>query len=880
MDKKSEIIDKPETDKNTGAGIKNVTVLGQNKKTDRIKIIKKPETMGKFNETVNSDDMQELKNIEQSNNNINNNNMDRLENVEESAGSDVLQEESAIEETITEEIKPRILADQNENSAQQAVELLNAGIADYEKHKALNFQQFLDKVKEKPSRVLRNIFQVFHDMMMTYVVDVSDDKVRDDPDALNFTEYDCSKLFVEGSENPYFTDRLFANRLMQHMEKLRHGTQQNRIYIFHGPHGCGKSTFLNNLLRKFEQYANTEDGMRYEVVWHLDVEKLGGKGNFQTVSAIEKLVEIIEKSGSHSKANIGREHQRPGIASVYDTNCIEVPCLSHDNPFLIIPKKYRRQVLDTLIKNDEFKWKLFTEKEYEWVFSEEPCTICSSIYQALLEKLGTPGEVFEMLYARPYHFNRRLGSGISVFNPGDKPVKQSIISNQIIQGRINNLFRDSNIVNYIYSRFAKTNNGIYALMDIKSHNIERMVELHNIISEAVHKVEDIEERVNSLFLALMNPEDKKNIREFPSFSDRIQYINIPYVLDIKTEVKIYKNIFGRHIKESFLPMVMENFARIIISSRLKEKSDSLKQWIKTPSKYSLYCDEKLMLLKMEIYSGNIPEWLDNDDRKALTSKMWRNIVSESKIEGNYGFSGRDSIRIFDQFYSRYAREDKLINMPVLCSFFNSLMKERSGMIPEGFLESILRMYDYTVLQQVKESLYYYNEDQIAKDIKNYISAVNFEIGSSGKCIFTGEDLHVTEDFFESIENRIITDNADKKKREEMRTDVLKTYTSHTLSQEIMIEGKDITETRLFETLHERYVHNLKKRVLEPFLKNTNFRRAIKDFDTEKFKTYDDRIKNDVKFLINNMKSKFAYTEQGANEVCIYVIDSDLASKFK
>jgi hypothetical protein len=64
-------------------------------------------------------------------------------------------------------------------------------------------------------------------------------------------------------------------------------------------------------------------------------------------------------------------------------------------------------------------------------------------------------------------------------------------------------------------------------MDIKSHNIERLIELHNIISEGLHKVEDIEENVNSLFLALMNPEDKKNIKDFQSFSDRIVYINIP-----------------------------------------------------------------------------------------------------------------------------------------------------------------------------------------------------------------------------------------------------------------------------------------------------------------------------------------------------------------
>ncbi|MGD9733284.1 MAG: serine protein kinase PrkA [Desulfamplus sp.] len=784
-------------------------------------------------------------------------------------------------------MKKQSLIEYNKTRADQAIELLNSEIGDYERLKPITFKNFLALVEQRPSEILRNVFQVFHDMMQTHV-DVSEDSILNDPDEFSLIDYDCTRLFVEGSENPYFTDRLFANRLMKHMEGLRHGTQQNRIYIFHGPHGCGKSTFLNNLLKKFESYANTKEGMRYEVVWRLDIEKLGGHRNIEDISAIERLVELIDKAEHKSETkSSNKTNDKNGniltdqcMGTALHTDYIEIPCISHDNPILIIPKSHRRKVLDKLIKNDEFKWRLFTEKQYDWVFSGECCTICESIYQSLLERLGEPSKVFEMLYARPYYFDRRLGAGISVFNPGDSPVQQHVITNQMLQNRINNLFKDSNLIHYIYSRFAKTNNGIYALMDIKSHNVERMVELHNIISEAVHKVEDIEESVNSLFLALMNPEDKNNIKDFPSFSDRIQYINIPYVLDINTEVKIYCDIFGRHIEENFLPMVIENFARVIVSSRLKEKSESLAEWIKDASKYRLYCDSQLMLLKMEIYSGRLPEWLNNDDRKALTAKMWRKILAESEIEGNSGFSGRDSLRIFDQFYSRFAREDRLINMPSLCSFFRNLMNEMPKMIPDGFLESLLRMYDYNVLQQVKESLYYYNEEQISKDIKNYISAVNFEIGSSEKCFFTKELLNITDQFLESIENRLSADTLTAAKRQEMRHDILKEYTTNSLTREIMIEGKAISETKLFAALYDRYVHSLKKRVLEPFLGNENFSRAIKDFDTPDFKTYDNRIKTDVEFLINNMVSKFGYTHQGAKDVCIYVIDSNLATKFK
>ncbi|MBU2455899.1 MAG: serine protein kinase PrkA, partial [Proteobacteria bacterium] len=455
-------------------------------------------------------------------------------------------------------------------SVDQTLDLLDKNITDYQRLKPVPFDEFLNILNAKPSQILRNIFQAFHDMIKSHV-DESEDTIAGDVDKLAFTNYDCSRLFVDDSENPYFTDMLFANRFMKHMEYLRHGAQQNRIYIFYGPHGCGKSTFLNNLLKKFEMYANTQEGLRYEIVWRLNIKKLQDKEKSRTVSAFEKLIHYVEKG---EDKGLRSELNQRSLGNT-DKEYIEVPCISHDNPFLAIPKDQRRLVLDELIKNDEFKWRLFTEKEYEWVFKEEVCTICSSIYHSLLERLGNPSEVFKMLYARPYYFNRRLGNGISVFNPGDSPLKQNILSNEMLQNRINDLFQDSNVINYMYSRFAKINNGIYALMDIKAHNIDRMVELHNIISEGLHKVEDIEERVDSLFFALMNPEDKRSIRDFPSFEDRIQYIDIPYVLDVKTEVRIFHNIFGRHIEGSFLPMVLENFARIIICTRIGKKSQAL-----------------------------------------------------------------------------------------------------------------------------------------------------------------------------------------------------------------------------------------------------------------------------------------------------------------
>jgi hypothetical protein len=158
-------------------------------------------------------------------------------------------------------------------------------------------------------------------------------------------------------------------------------------------------------------------------------------------------------------------------------------------------------------------------------------------------------------------------------------------------------------------------------------------------------------------------------------------------------------------------------------------------------------------------------------------------------------------------------------------------------------------------------------------------AVNFEADSKVKCIYTGDKLKIGEEFFAPIEKRLLSGGYDREKSLIFRKGIQKEYTTRTLTQELRLEGKQVTETKLYLSLHERYVHHLKEKVLDPFLSNDNFRRAIKDFDNEDFKTYDNRVRSDVTFLMNNLCEKFNYSKLGAKEVCIYLIDNELAQKF-
>jgi hypothetical protein len=141
------------------------------------------------------------------------------------------------------------------------------------------------------------------------------------------------------------------------------------------------------------------------------------------------------------------------------------------------------------------------------------------------------------------------------------------------------------------------------------------------------------------------------------------------------------------------------------------------------------------------------------------------IIAESEKDGWKGLSGRDAIKMFNEFYTTYARDDKLIDMLMLGKFFRKYCKEDRDILPVGFLDSLQRMYNYTVLQEVKESLYYYNEEQISRDIQNYMFAVNFETGRVETCQFTREKIEISGRKSEMPWGRLLACRKCKSKRD-------------------------------------------------------------------------------------------------------------------
>jgi predicted Ser/Thr protein kinase len=746
------------------------------------------------------------------------------------------------------------------NKSNDIISLIDRRLKKNEEGSIIPFNEFLTRTRENPLLYLRNVFQLFSSMIYHYI-DI-EDEYKDDPENINYKTISCERLLVENTDTPFFADLPLANRLLRLADSFREGTQQNKIYVFIGPPGSGKSTFLNNLLRRFEEFTHTHEGINYEILWRLDNAKISTASSDPVVK--EALQDYYHANGP------------------LNSDTLEVPCPSHDHPILIIPKEYRSEILDKLIK-DNTRLKIFHKKEYEWLFTNNACTICTSLYEALLEKLNSPADVFDLVYAKRYSYNRRLGYGISVFNTADKEPEQFAFTNEELQKHLSSRFRDSNLIHYVFSRYARTNNGLFAIMDVKGENEKRFLNLHGIISEGVHKIDDVEENVDSLFIAVMNPEDKQKIASPDSFKDRIIEINVNYILNYSEEIKIYYHSFGTQINKHFLPGVIENFAKIIISSRLNIDSPAIREWIDGPHRYDEYCDENFLLLKLIIYSNKIPDWLTDEDRKKFNRSVRRKIINESDREGKSGFSGRESIYIFNEFYNSIPKkvnelangEVMQITMEDIRSFFkkHEQYKER---IPKGFIDSIIRLYNYNIMQEVKESLFHQNEERISKDIQNYLFASNYDLGEKLLCPYTKETVEVSEQYFTSIEQYLLPHNAGSRAKKKFREEAAAKFG---VNLQQMQEDSDISKTEIYTELYDTYINNLREHIFQPFLQYTAFESAIKEYGTPKFEVYDNRTKEEVSFLIKNLVDNFKYSKEGAKHVCLYIIRNKIAENY-
>ena len=311
--------------------------------------------------------------------------------------------------------------------------------------------------------------------------------------------------------------------------------------------------------------------------------------------------------------------------------------------------------------------------------------------------------------------------------------------------------------------------------------------------------------------------------------DRIVKINVPYVLELKQEIKIYEKILKKSdFKAHIAPHTLKVASMFSVMSRLKS---------------SQKCD---VLTKMKIYNGE-----DVIEKGRVKKVDIKDLREEARGEGMKGISTRFIMKAIDNSLSD---AEKNVVTPV--SIMDSLNKQ----VKEQLIDEELRDRCLELLKVVREEYLKILETEIAKAFvtayeeqaqslfDTYLdNAEGYTTHQKMKDRVTKEERKPDENFMKSIEEQIgIVGSA----KDGFRSDV----TAYMFAK--MRRGEKINYTS-YEPLKE---------AIEGYLIN-----SVKDMAriVTKSKTRDDEQQKKYSEMVNTMVVEYGYIPESAEEIITF-----------
>lgn len=451
----------------------------------------------------------------------------------------------------------------------------------------------------------------------------------------------------------------------------------------------------------------------------------------------------------------------------------------------------------------------------------------------LLEEYNGEYEKFPVVQSS---FSQRGRRGIATVPPMDANSQDvSVLIGSEDISKMDKYSEDDPRILSLNGAFNVGNRGIVELVEVFKNEIEF---LHTIITATQEKRVPSPGKHDMVYfdgviLAHCNEAEWNRFRSEhtnEAILDRIVKINVPYVLELDQEIKIYEKILNRsNFKAHIAPHTIRIASMFSVMSRLKP---------------SQKCD---LLTKMKIYNGE--EVIEKGRVKKIDIKDLR---EEARGEGMKGISTRFIMKCVDNALSD---SEKGYITPI--SIIDSVIKQvQEQLVDEEFMERCLELIQKIVRTEYLKIL----ENEIAKA---FVTAYEEQAQALFDTYLDNAEAHTTrqkikdrvtkeehepdEKYMRAIEEQIgITGSS----RDGFRTDV----TAYMFAK--MRRGEKVNYTS-YEPLKE---------AIEGYLIS-----SVKDMAriVTKSKTRDDEQQKKYSEMINTMIEEYGYTADSAEEVLTF-----------
>ena len=698
----------------------------------------------------------------------------------------------------------------------------------------MSFSSFLDVVAAKPHLHVRNAPR--------YLLDMFD----------SFATGEGRNLFSLGTEKnvpiigqEHVHDEIYKNLLAFDLQ----GTA-NKLIFLHGPNGSAKSSTIETIAHGLQRYSDTDDGAVYTFNWIFSTEK-----NFSP--------RVHGETSSIGFGSGGPEAESLQSLALIDENLIASKITSefHENPLYLLPIEHREKFLRRHFPSDKVIPAHMMSKGL------------SKRNQLILENLlssydGDLEKVFRHVQVERFFYSRQYRVGMSTVEP-----QMSVDAQEKILTMDKNV---SNLPAVLHNiRFSEThgelveaNRGILEFSDLLKRPLETYKYLLSTVERSSVNLPTSTAQLDMVFFATANDKHLdafKGLPDFSSFRGRFEFVTVPYLLDFKSEMKIYqRDLEITKLVADIAPHTLGILCLWAVMTRFMQPE--LEMYDASARQLVTKLDP---LTKAMLYAGEslAPQFNISEESalKKLKIKILNESVGQAMYEGRFGISPRELRAIYYKIVQSHAA--KTITPMIVFKELERLMKEKTSYEFLQF-ETRGRFHDTVFfLQCLKE--------EFARLFQNEVIAA----------------MGLVEEFeYEKLLNRYVDNVVGFLKKEKIFNS--KTAVSELPSENLMHELEKIVNTGLSaQTFRESILNRIASNKIEnPEIEidviaifNDLLEKIRNHYHVQQIKVINERLKTmlddkkssdkEVSETFEKLEKKFGYSRNAAVESIKFLLGS-------
>jgi predicted Ser/Thr protein kinase len=588
-----------------------------------------------------------------------------------------------------------------------------------EREVIMSFGGFLEKVRESPSKLIRNSSQYLYDTFQHF----GKSEVQEDHNYFRW------KIFDYGTElqKPIIGSEMVQDEIFNTLASFNRQGFPNKLIMLHGPNGSAKSSIIESITHAMKKYSTTDEGAVYRFNWVFTTDK---SLNNQAMGSGGP----IGFTGHDSQENVLKGDsfaflEEAKIASKIHSEFKE-------NPIFLLPMPQRENWLR--------EW-LAREQDCEPAEVELPPHVLvpglskrnQLIYENLLAAYdGDITKVLRHVQVERFFYSRQYRVGIGTVEP---QMSIDALEKQLTMDRnIANLPPVLHNISFHEASGAlvEANRGILEFSDMLKRPIEAFKYLLSTIEKGTLNLPSSTANLDTVFFATTNEKHLdafKTIPDFASFRSRFELITAPYLLRPTLEEQIYASDI-RALKKTkpIAPHSVHLLCLWAVMTRLKQPNPE-----NYDSKYRSLVSRLDPRDKVRLYEGEplTPQFKPQED--ATFRELRNDIYDENQnvvaYEGRFGASPREVRSIL--YRAVQNQRHKTLTPMVVFAELERLVKDRTvyeflQLEPKGkyhqpteFIKMIKEDFANIFEREVTQSMTLVEEEEYENLLKRYVDNV-------------------------------------------------------------------------------------------------------------------------------------------------------------